>query len=97
MNDYDKLKLKGLEAFDEFRYYKGEKECPYNQAGDDPVTAQWWHFEKDYFDNYKKSGQWKTFSEFFDHWIKEKAAPEVGHDLSKGNPWKQEYEANAPF
>lgn len=94
MDAYDELKLKGLEEFAEYRYYKGEAECPY-----DPQSAEqkWWMFEKNYHDNYKKTGKWKTFNEFFDHWVKEIAAPGSGYDLAKGNWWKKEYEANAPF
>ena len=42
-------------------------------------------------------GQWKTFADFLDHWIKEKAAPEIGHDLAKSNPWITEYKENAPY
>lgn len=93
---YDELKLHGREAYSELRYYKGEEQNPYNN-NEYPVEFKWWNFEKDYFDNYKQSGQWKSFAEFLDYWIKEKAAPEIGHDLSKSNPWKTEYEENAPF
>lgn len=94
--NYDDFKLQGLEAFIEFRYYKGEAENPYNW-NDNPIEFKWWNFEKDYFDNHQKSGKWKTFSEFLNYWIKEKAAPEISHDLSKSNPWITEYNENAPF
>lgn len=97
MDAYDELKLKGREEYAEYRYYKGEEENPYNQFGDYPPTAKWWSFEKNYYDNHKMSGQWITFSDFLDYWIKEIAAPGSGYDLEKGNWWKQEYEANAPF
>ena len=91
---YDEFKLHGREQFAEFRYYKGEDENPYSPGS---AEFRWWDFEKDYLDNYSKSGEWKSFSEYFDFWIKEKAAPEIGHDLKKSNPWKSEYEENAPF
>jgi hypothetical protein len=93
---YDEFKLQGREAFSEYRYYKGEDQNPYDW-NKDPIQFKWWNFEKDYHDNYKPSGRWKTFTEYFDHWIKGKAAPEIGHDLSKGNPWKVEYQENSPF
>ena len=88
---YDKFKLQGLEDFNEFRYFKGESENPYNW-NDNPIEFKWWNFENDYFGNYKNSGKWKTFKDFLNHWIKEKAAPEIGYDLDKGNPWIEEYQ-----
>ncbi len=91
---YDEFKLQGLEEFAEFSYFKGEAECPYQSA---KPESRWWDFEKNYYDNYKKSGQWKTFSEFLDFWIKEIAAPGSGYDLSEGNWWKKEYEENKPY
>ena len=93
---YDEFKLQGLEAYSEFRYYKGEKKNPYNN---DEYEAQhrWWNFEKDYFDYYMKSEKWKNFMDFFTHWIKEKAAPEIGYDIEKGNKWLDEYEAYSPY
>ena len=90
---YDKFKQRGLESFSEFRYYKGEAVNPYN-VNENEIQFRWWNFEKDYFDNYKQSGTWKTFYEFLNHWIKEKAAPEIGYDLEKGNKWLEEYEGN---
>lgn len=93
---YDQLKLHGREAYSEFRYYKGEEKNPYD-VNENAIEFRWWNFEKDYFENYKQSGKWKSFEEFLDYWIKEKAAPEIGHDLSKSNPWITEYKENAPF
>lgn len=93
---YDEFKLQGREEFAEYKYFKGEAENPYHW-NDYPAEFKWWNFEKDYFDNYKNTGAWKSFAEFLDFWIKEKAAPEIGHDLSKGNPWKKEYEVNQPY
>lgn len=93
---YDELKLSGREAYSEFSYYKGEVICPYS-VNDDVAKFRWWNFEKDYFDNYKKSGKWKNFTEFLNYWIKEKAAPEIGYGLSKSNPWIEEYKENAPY
>jgi hypothetical protein len=93
---YDDLKLHGRETYSEFLYYKGEEKNPYD-VNEDPERFKWWNFEKDYYDNYKKSGEWKIFTDFLDHWIKEKAAPEIGHDLSKSNLWIKEYKENAPF
>lgn len=84
------------EKYTEFRYFKGEANNPYDW-NNSPILFKWWNFEKDYFDNYKQSGQWKTFAEFLEYWIKEKAAPEIGHDLSNGNKWIDEYKANAPY
>lgn len=94
MDAYDELKLKGREEYAEYRYYKGEAECPYPQQS---IEARWWDFEKRYFEGAGKYRFWKSFAEYFDTWIKERAAPETGHDLAKGNPWKKEYEENAPF
>jgi len=94
MDAYDELKLKGLEEYSDYRYYKGEKQCPYETQS---VEAKWWDFERSYHANYKQTGKWKNFAEFLDVWITERAAPESGVDLDKGNPWKEEYEANAPF
>lgn len=93
---YDDFKLQGFEEYAEFNYFKGEAENPFNQK-DYPVESKWWLFEKNYHDNYKKTGQWKTFSGFLDHWIKEIAAPGSGYDLSQGNWWKKEYEENKPY
>ncbi len=93
---YDEFKLYGCEVFSEFRYYKGEEKNPCNFS-ENNIEYRWWNFEKDYFDNYKDSGTWKTFMEFFNHWIKEKAAPEIGYDLDKGNKWLTEYNENALF
>lgn len=94
MNSYDEYKLKGLEEFAEYRYYKGEAECPYESRS---IEAKWWDFEKRYHEGGKSTGNWKTFSDYFDEWIRERAAPETEHDLSTGNPWKKEYEEKAPF
>ena len=91
---YDEFKLQGLEEFAEFSYFKGEADCPYQTQ---TPEFTWWNFEKNYYDNYKKSGKWKTFSEFLDFWIKEIAAPGSGYDLSEGNWWKKEYEENKPY
>jgi len=93
---YDQFKLQGLESFSEFKYYKGEEQNPYD-VNIDPELFKWWDFEKNYFDNYRQSGKWKTFAEFLNHWIKEKAAPEIAYNLDKGNPWIEEYNQNAPF
>lgn len=93
---YDEFKLQGVEEFNEFRYYKGEKENPYT-FNENSVKFKWWNFERDYFDNYKQSGKWKTFIDFLNQWIKEKAAPEIGYDLDKRNVWLEEYNKNAPF
>jgi len=93
MMKYDQFKLQGLESFSEFRYYKGEVVNPYD-VNENEIQFRWWNFEKDYFDNYKKSGTWKTFYEFLNHWIKEKAAPEIGYDLENGNKWLEEYQGN---
>ena len=65
------------EKYTEFRYFKGEANNPHDW-NNSPILFKWWNFEKDYFDNYKQSSQWKTFAEFLDYWIKEKAAPEIG-------------------
>lgn len=94
MDSYDEFKLKGREEYAEYRYYKGEEECPYDPQS---IEQRWWMFEKNYHDNYKKTGKWKTFAEFLDFYIAERYAPESGVDISKKNPWKEEYEANAPF
>ena len=77
---YDDFKLRGREEFAEFNYYKGELENPFSQNGY-PIESKWWEFEKNYFDNYKKTLQWKTFTDFLDHWIKEIAAPGSGYEL----------------
>lgn len=92
MDAYDELKLKGREEYAEYRYYKGEAECPYDSQS---IEAKWWEFEKNYHDNYRNMH--KTFAEFLDFWITERFAPESGIDISKRNPWKEEYEKNAPF
>lgn len=84
------------ETYLEFCYFKGEAENPYDW-NDSPILFKWWNFEKDYFDNHKQSGQWKIFIEFLNYWIKEKAAPEIGYDLSNGNTWIDEYRSNAPY
>jgi len=89
---YDELKLQGLEEFNEFRYYKGENKNPYT-FNDNSIEFKWWNFENDY---YKQSGKWETFKDFLNQWIKEKAAPEIGYDLDKGNKWLTEYEAYSP-
>jgi hypothetical protein len=93
---YDEFKLQGREEYAEYRYYKGEAENPYNQQ-DYPIESKWWNFEKNYLDNYKKTGKWKNFAEFLDHWIKEIAAPGSGYDLEKGNWWIKEYKENQVF
>lgn len=93
---YDDFKLQGLEEFNEFRYYKGEKQNPYTFNANS-IEFRWWNFEKDYFDNYKESGKWKTFTDFLNQWIKEKAAPEIGYDLKNGNTWLIQYEAYSPY
>ncbi|MEI6754322.1 MAG: ADP-ribosylglycohydrolase family protein [Paludibacter sp.] len=81
--------------FEQFKYYKGERSCPFSSK--DSEKVRWWDFEKSYFDNYKDNKQWSDFLEFFDDWIVRKAAPENnGYDLSKGNPWKESYYENAP-
>lgn len=85
---YDQFKPQGLEDFCEFRYYKGEADNPYD-VNKNEVQFRWWNFEKDYFDNYKQSGTWKI-----NHWIKEKAAPEIVYDLEKGNKWIEEYQGD---
>ena len=95
MDAYDELKLKGLEEYAEYRYFKGEDECPYNSQS---IEALWWDFEKRYHEGAaRKSGTWKDFNEYFDGWVRDRAAPETGWDLSKGNRWRKEYEDNAPF
>lgn len=82
--------------FEQFKYYKGEKECPFSNSTD-PEKVRWWNFEKHYFENYKKDKQWDDFMDFFTDWIKRKAAPENnGYDLTKANPWKESYYKNAP-
>jgi hypothetical protein len=91
---YDEFKLQGLEEFAEYRYFKGEAECPY-QSG--TPEARWWDFEKRFHHSTRKAGNRETFSEYFDEWIRERAAPETGYNLSKGNPWKKEYEENQIF
>lgn len=93
---YDEWKLQGREEYAEFRYYKGEVENPFSQK-DYHIESKWWEFEKNYQDNYKKTGKWKTFAEFLDFWITEIAAPGSGYDLSNGNWWKKEYEENQPY
>lgn len=94
MDTYDQLKLKGLEAYAEYRYYKGERECPY-----EPQTIQslWWDFERRYHEGARTDGNWKDFNDYFDSWVRDRAAPETGWDLSKGNRWRKDYEENAPF
>lgn len=93
---YDDLKLHDRDQYSEFCYFKGEAENPYDW-NDSPVLFKWWNFEKDYFDNHKQSGQWIAFIEFLNYWVKEKAAPETGCDLSDGNTWIDEYKKNAPY
>jgi hypothetical protein len=93
-SSYDEYKLRGLEAFAEYEYFKGEAVNPYSQH---PVESKWWNFENNYHNNYKKTGNWKSFVQFLDHWIKEIAAPGSGYDMNKGNWWKEEYEKFAPY
>jgi hypothetical protein len=94
MSAYDEFKLKGREEYAEYRYYKGEDECPYYPQS---IEASWWDFEKRYHDGARKKGKWKDFSDYFDSWVRDRAAPETGWDLAKGNRWRKEYEENAPF
>ena len=91
---YDEFKLQGLEEFAEYQYFKGETECPFHSG---TPESRWWDFEKRYHEGGKRTGKWKSFPDYFDEWIREKAAPETGHDLTMGNPWKIEYEENQPY
>ncbi len=93
---YDEFKLYGYEEFNEFRYFKGEKENPYDTK-DRYTQSLWWSFEQRYYDVYSKTGEWKSFEHFLNTWITERAAPETGWDLRNGNPWKDEYEANSDY
>jgi len=79
MNDYDSLKLSGLEDFAEYRYYKGEDKCPYDSQS---VESTWWSFEMRYHNGARKSGIWKNLNDYFDSWVHDRAAPETGYDLS---------------
>lgn len=82
--------------FEQFKYYKGENECPFSN-NTDTEKVRWWNFEKHYFDNYKNDNQWEGFMDFFTDWTIRKAAAENnGYDLTKGNPWKESYYKNAP-
>jgi hypothetical protein len=96
MNSYDDFKLKGREVFAEYEYFKGEAEDPYKPFGY-LEESTWWNFEKRYHEGGKRTGKWKSFSEYFDEWIRERAAPETGHDLTTGNPWKERYLKFAPY
>lgn len=95
MDAYDRFKLKWLKEFAEYKYYKGEHECPYQNQS---IEAKWWDFEKRYHEGAaRKDGNWKSFTEYFDSWIRDRAAPETGHNLSTGNPWRKEYDENTPY
>lgn len=94
MGAYDELKLKGREEYAEYRYYKGEEECPYESQS---IEAKWWDFEYRYHHGAWKDGIWKSFAEYFDSWVYNRAAPETGHNLSTGNPWRKEYDENSPY
>lgn len=91
---YDEFKLQGLEEYAEYGYFKGEAECPYDPG---TIESGWWDFEKRYHESARKTGNWNDFNDFFDSWVRDRAAPETGYDLSKGNRWKREYEENKIF
>lgn len=70
-------------VFDQYKYFKGERVCPFNSS--ESEKSRFWYIEKRHFDHEYFSKM--HFLEFFMLWIKEKAAQNSGHDLSKdGNP-----------
>lgn len=76
--------------FEQYMYFKGEAKCPFTE----PEQMTWWAFEQMHYHYHSEN---YTFHQFFDMWVRDKAAPNSGWNLERqGNPWEDRYIENAP-